>query len=132
VVGILTRLAVILLLLSVVTRNPFVFLAFTLLVMVALVSNLWDRYALAGVTYARRLGTERLFVGETMKLSSSSAANASVEALLNLNREGSALNVNTGMPGVSAFHDTRIVGKVGLTTTVLSRLSVAFGFTLNR
>jgi large conductance mechanosensitive channel len=72
----------------------------------------------------------RLFVGETMKLSSASIANASVEALLNLNREGSALNVNTGMPGVSAFHDTRIVGKVGLTTTVLSRLSVAFGLTL--
>jgi large conductance mechanosensitive channel len=72
----------------------------------------------------------RLFVGETMKLSSSSAANASVEALLNLNREGSALNVNTGMPGVAAFHDTRVVGKVGLTTTVFARLSVALGFTL--
>jgi hypothetical protein len=72
----------------------------------------------------------RLFVGETMKLSSASAANASVEALLNLNTEGSALNVHTGMPGVSPFHDTRMVGKVGLTTTVLSRLSIAFGFTL--
>jgi large conductance mechanosensitive channel len=72
----------------------------------------------------------RLFVGETMKLSSSSVANASVEALLNLNREGSALNVHTAMPGVSAFHDTRIVGKVSLTTTVLARLSIAFGFTL--
>ena len=33
--------------------------------------------------------------------------NASVEALLNLNREGSALNVNTGMPGLSASHGFR-------------------------
>ena len=32
--------------------------------------------------------------------------------------------------GVGAFHDTRIVGKLGLTTTVLARLSVGFGFTL--
>lgn len=59
-----------------------------------------------------------------------SAATASVEALFNLNREGSAPNVNTAMPGVSAFHDTRVNGKVGLTTTVFSRPSVAFGFTL--
>ena len=72
----------------------------------------------------------RLFVGETMKLSSSSGATASVEALFNLNREGAALNVNTGTPGVSTFHDTRVLGKLGLTTTVLARLSVAIGFSL--
>ena len=71
----------------------------------------------------------RLFVGETMKMSPTSGAIASVEALLNLNREASALNVNTGTPGVSAFHDTRVVGKLGLTTTLFARLSVAFGFT---
>ncbi len=34
------------------------------------------------------------------------------------------------MPGVDAFHDTRVVGKLGLTTTVMKRLSVGFGFTL--
>jgi hypothetical protein len=34
------------------------------------------------------------------------------------------------MPGVGAFEGTRIVGKLGLTTTVLARLSVGFGFTL--
>ena len=72
----------------------------------------------------------RLFVGETMKLSPRAAPPPASRRLFNLNREGAALNVNTGMPGVSAFHDTRVVGKLGLTTTVLARLSVAFGFTL--
>jgi large conductance mechanosensitive channel len=72
----------------------------------------------------------RLFVGETMKMSPTSGASASVEALFNLNREGSALNVNTGTAGVSAFHDTRVVGKLGVTTTMLARLSVGVGFTV--
>jgi large conductance mechanosensitive channel len=72
----------------------------------------------------------RLFVGETMKVSPTSGATASVEALFNLNREAKALNAGTGQPGVGAFKDTRVVGKVGLTTTVLARLSVGLGFTL--
>jgi len=72
----------------------------------------------------------RLFIGETMKLSPASVASASVEALFNLNREGTALNVNTAMPGVAAFHDTRVAGKVGLTATLFARLSIAFNFTL--
>jgi len=72
----------------------------------------------------------RLFLGETMKLSPTSGASASVEALFNLNREDKALDVGTGMPGVGAFKDTRVVGKLGLTTTVLARLSVGIGFTL--
>ena len=72
----------------------------------------------------------RLFIGETLKMSPASVATASVEALFNLNREGKALNVNTGMPGVAAFHDTRVAGKVGLTTTLFARLSIAFNFTL--
>ena len=75
----------------------------------------------------------RLFAGETMKLSPSSALTASVEALFNLNREAKALQYNSGPPptqGVSAFHDTRLVAKLGLTTTLFSRLSVGLGFTL--
>jgi large conductance mechanosensitive channel len=72
----------------------------------------------------------RLFVGETMKVSPTSGATASVEALFNLNREAKALDAGTGVAGVGAFKDTRIVGKVGLTTTVLARLSVGLGFTL--
>lgn len=75
----------------------------------------------------------RLFAGETLKMTPASGANVSVEALFNLNREGAALDANTGPPatqGVGAFHDTRVVGKLGLTTTLFARLSVAFGFTL--
>ena len=33
-------------------------------------------------------------------------------------------------PGVDPFHDTRVVGKVGLTTTLRKRLSIGFGFTV--
>src|SRR5262249_1688088 len=72
----------------------------------------------------------RLFVGETLTLTPSSGITASVEALLNLNKEGAAINVNTMMPGVDALHDTRVVGKLGLTSTLWKRLSLAFGFTL--
>jgi len=75
----------------------------------------------------------RLFIGESVKISPSSGATASVEALFNLNREVNALDASSGSPptnGVAAFHDTRVVGKLGLTTTLFARLSVAFGFTL--
>jgi hypothetical protein len=72
----------------------------------------------------------RLFVGETLKLSQVTGINASVEALFNVNKEDKALDVRTGMPGVNAFNDTRVVGKAGLTTTLVKSLSFAFGFTL--
>jgi large conductance mechanosensitive channel len=75
----------------------------------------------------------RLFVGETLKMSPTSGATMSVEALFNLNRETNALDAGSGPPatkGVAPFRDTRVVGKVGLTTTVLGRLSAGFGFTL--
>jgi large conductance mechanosensitive channel len=72
----------------------------------------------------------RIFVGETLTLTPSSGLTASVEALLNLNKEGAALNVNTQMPGVDALHDTRVAGKLGLTSTLWKRLSLAFGLTV--
>jgi len=72
----------------------------------------------------------RVFVGEALKLSDATGMSASVEALFNLNREGAALNVNTGTPGVDAFKDTRVNGKLGLTTTLHKDLSVGVGFTL--
>jgi hypothetical protein len=72
----------------------------------------------------------RLFLGETWKLTPETGASASAEAFLNLNNEAKALNVSTHAPGVDAFHDTRVIGKLNLTTTVMKRLSVAFGFTL--
>ena len=72
----------------------------------------------------------RAFAGETLTLTKATGINASVEAFFNLNKEGSALNVNTGMPGVDPFHDIRVNAKIGLTTTIWKRLSIAFGFTL--
>jgi hypothetical protein len=72
----------------------------------------------------------RLFVGETLKLTPETGANASVEAFLNLNKETNALDASTGQKGVDPFHDTRVVGKVGLTTTLRKRLSIGFGFTV--
>jgi Protein of unknown function, DUF481 len=72
----------------------------------------------------------RVFLGETLKLSQVTGANASVEALFNLNREGSAIDVETGAPGVAAFKDTRVIGKIGLTTTLFGRLSAGFSIAL--
>ena len=79
----------------------------------------------------------RLFVGETLTLTPSTGINASIEGLFNLNKEGSALNASTGATpgvqateGVDAFKDTRVNGKVGLTTTVFKRLSVGFAVTV--
>jgi len=72
----------------------------------------------------------RVFVGETLKLSAATGVNASVEALFNLNKEGAAIDVNSQTAGVGAFKDTRVIGKLGLTTTLLKQLSIGFGFTL--
>ena len=72
----------------------------------------------------------RLFAGETLKLSAATGITASIEALLNLNKEDKALNHINGTPGVDAFKDTRVVGKAALTTTVWKSLSIAFGFTV--
>jgi hypothetical protein len=72
----------------------------------------------------------RFFVGDTLKLSTVTGFTASVEAFFNLNKEGKALNVNTGQPGVDPFKDTRVVGKAGISTTLVKSLSIAFLFTL--
>jgi hypothetical protein len=72
----------------------------------------------------------RLFVGETLKLSAATGITASLEALFNLNKEGSAINVSTNQPGVGAFKDTRLLGKVGYSTTLVKQLSIGFGFTV--
>jgi Protein of unknown function, DUF481 len=72
----------------------------------------------------------RLFLGELWKLSAATGVSASVEALFNLNKEGGAFKVGTQEKGVDAFHDTRLVGKLGLTTTLVRSLSFGFGFTI--
>jgi Protein of unknown function, DUF481 len=72
----------------------------------------------------------RVFVGETLKLSDATGITGSLEALFNLNKEGAAINVSTNTPGVDAFKDTRVNGKLGLTTTLRKSLSIGVGFTL--
>ncbi|HVR61671.1 MAG TPA: DUF481 domain-containing protein [Polyangia bacterium] len=72
----------------------------------------------------------RVFVGEALKLSAFTGISASVEALFNLNKESGAYKVDTQQTGVDPFHDTRLTGKVGLTTTLVKSLSFGFGFTV--
>jgi hypothetical protein len=72
----------------------------------------------------------RVFLGEALKLSAATGASASVEALFNMNKEGAAIDVSTQTAGVAAFKDTRVLGKLGLTTTLMKQLSIGFGFTL--
>jgi len=49
---------------SLVTRSPLLFLIGVIVSFVAFTSWLWGRYCLAGVSYARRFDTLRLFLGE--------------------------------------------------------------------
>jgi Protein of unknown function, DUF481 len=72
----------------------------------------------------------RAFAGETLKLSAQTGIAASIEALFNLNKEGNAISVGTHMPGVDPFKDTRVIGKLSVTTTLLKSLSMSLGFTL--
>jgi hypothetical protein len=77
-----------------------------------------------------QIHSARTFLGEQLTLSTDTGLNASVEALFNLNREN-ALNANDRtQTDVAAFKDTRVIGKLGLTTKLYGRLSFAFGFTL--
>ncbi len=52
------------LLLSVVVRNSMLLLLDFIVLIVVFTAWLWGRYCLAGVSYARQFGTERLFFGE--------------------------------------------------------------------
>jgi hypothetical protein len=71
----------------------------------------------------------RVLVGETLTLSKETGVTASVEALFNLNKEDKAIDAKTGNRGVSAFKDTRVNAKVGLSTNLWKSLSFGFGFT---
>lgn len=74
----------------------------------------------------------RLFVGELFTLTKETGFSGSVEALFNLNKETAldARDETGNTKGVGAFKDTRIIGKLGLTTTLHKSLSLALGFTL--
>jgi hypothetical protein len=70
----------------------------------------------------------RVLVGETLSLSKETGVTASVEALFNLNKEGKAINASDGSMGVSAFKDTRVNAKLGLSTNLWKSLSFGFSF----
>ncbi len=67
-IRLLNILTVVLFSASIVLQNPLLFLLAALLALVMLVTALWGHDALAGVTYTRRLGTSRVFVGEELDL----------------------------------------------------------------
>jgi len=66
-----SRLSVLLLILafalSLVTRNPLLFLIGVIVSFIAFTSWLWGRYCLAGVSYTRRFETTRIFFGEEIE-----------------------------------------------------------------
>ncbi|MBN2573645.1 MAG: DUF481 domain-containing protein [Deltaproteobacteria bacterium] len=70
----------------------------------------------------------RVFVGETLSLSKETGITASVEALFNLNKEKKAINASDDSVGVKAFKDTRINGKLALTTNLWKSLGFGFSF----
>jgi Protein of unknown function, DUF481 len=72
----------------------------------------------------------RVLVGETLSLTSATGLTASVEALFNLNHEKNALNATDGSTGVDAFHDTRINGKLGISTNLFKKLALGLTFTV--
>ena len=74
----------------------------------------------------------RLFAGELFTLTKETGITASAEALFNLNKEDTlnAKDDSGGSKGVGAFKDTRLIGKLGITTTLRKSLSMALGFTI--
>jgi putative salt-induced outer membrane protein YdiY len=74
----------------------------------------------------------RVFLGELWKLTEATGINGSVEALFNLNKEKApdANDPTFTVKEVKAFKDTRVTGKIGLTTTLYKKLSFGFGFTV--
>jgi len=72
----------------------------------------------------------RVLIGETLSLTGATGLTASVEALFNLNHETNAVNASDGTTGVDAFHDTRINGKLGISTNLFKKLALAVGFTI--
>ena len=72
----------------------------------------------------------RVLVGERLTLTKETGITASVETLLNLNKETKAKNAKDGSDGVKAFRDARVNAKVALTTSLWNNLSFGFGFTV--
>ena len=88
----------------------------------------YERYVQTGDPVT--IHSARMLVGETLSLSRETGLTASVEALLNLNHETKALNASDGTTGVDALRDTRINGKLGISTNLFKKLGIGFSFTL--
>jgi hypothetical protein len=89
----------------------------------------YERYVQQG-SEPVTIHSARMLVGETLSLTRETGLTASVEALLNLNKETKAIDVSNGNKGVDAFHDTRINGKVGISTNLFKKLGLGVSFTL--
>jgi putative salt-induced outer membrane protein YdiY len=92
----------------------------------------FESYAQVGDTPAPdavSIHSARVLVGETLKLTDQTGLTASVEGLFNLNKETKAEDASNGTIGVKAFADTRLVGKVAVTSTLYKSLSLGLGFT---
>ena len=72
----------------------------------------------------------RILVGETLSLTETTGLTASVETLLNLNKESKAINASDGTTGVKALKDTRVNAKAGITTNLWKKLSLGLSFAL--
>jgi hypothetical protein len=90
----------------------------------------YERYVSQGPTTPDPVSihSARVFAGETLSLTKETGVTASIEALFNLNKESKAIDANDGTTGVKAFKDTRVNGKVALTTNLWKSLSFGFSF----
>jgi hypothetical protein len=70
----------------------------------------------------------RILVGEILSLTETTGLTASVETLVNLNKETKAINVSDGTIGVKALKDTRVNAKAGITTNLWKKLSLGLSF----
>jgi hypothetical protein len=74
----------------------------------------------------------RVFLGDQAKLTADTALNLSVEALFNINTEHApdATDPTGARDRVKPFHDSRVIGKAGINTTLWKKLGFGFGVTV--
>ena len=81
---------------------------------------------------AGALPSARLLAGDVVAPSKETGITSGLEARFNLNKEDAldARDPTGATKGVAAFKDTRLIGKLGLTTVLRKSLSFGFGFTV--
>jgi putative salt-induced outer membrane protein YdiY len=90
----------------------------------------YESYLASPPVDAVAIHSARVFVGQALRLTSDTGITGSLEALFNLNKEKApdASDSTGATQEVKAFKDTRVTGKVGLTTTLWKNLSFGFSF----